>query len=177
MGSIAPKLGPYRRIKISAKMSKIAISRNSRIFTNFDLVHENGSSSVIFGPIHLISFAYGHWQAVLSVGWGNLEWSPWFVVKFLGRSKKIKILRSRNLLPTQLCRAATTKPGQIECSSFFLLDHNDKTRYYRLVTGTSDVPLWRKTQFSDGVWWLTPSLPPGALIRVKKNQAEAFRHV
>ena len=47
-------------IKISAKMSKIAISRNLRIFANFDLVHGNGSSSVIFGPIHHISFAYEH---------------------------------------------------------------------------------------------------------------------
>ena len=35
MGSIAPKLGPYRGIKISVKMSKIAISRNSRILTSF----------------------------------------------------------------------------------------------------------------------------------------------
>ena len=156
MGSIAPKLGPYRRIKISAKMSKIAISRNSRIFTNFDLVHENGSSSVIFGPIHLISFAYGHWQAVLGTGWGKLEWSPWFVVKFWGRSKKFKILRFGNLLPTRLCRAATTKPRQIERSGFFLLDHNGKTRIYRLVPGSFDVPLRRKTRFSDGVWWLRP---------------------
>ena len=63
---------------------------------------------------------------------------------FLGKSKKFKILRSRNLLPTQLCRAATTKPGQIECSSFFLLDHNNKTRIYRLVSGSFDVPLQRK---------------------------------
>ena len=61
-----------------------------------------------------------------------------------GQSKKIKILRFRNLLPTRLCRAATTNPGQIERSSFFLLDHNDKTRIYRLVPGSFDVPLRRK---------------------------------
>ena len=115
-----------------------------QIFKNFDLVHENGSNSVIFGPIHLISFAYGHWQAVLGTGWGKLEWSPWFVVKFWGRSKKFKILRFGNLLPTRLCRAATTKPRQIERSSFFLLDHKGKTRIYRLVSGSCDVRLRRK---------------------------------
>merc|ERR1711873_379419 len=38
--------------------------RKSRFFTNFDLVHENGSSSVIFGPIHLISFAFVHWTLI-----------------------------------------------------------------------------------------------------------------
>ena len=43
-------------IKIFAKASKIAISK----IANFDLVHKNGFNSVIFGPIHLIYFAYGH---------------------------------------------------------------------------------------------------------------------
>ena len=94
----------------------------------------------------LISFEYGHWQAVLGVGvgWGNLEWSPWFVVKFWGRRKKLKILRFGNLLPTWHCRAATTKPRQIERSSFFLLDHKGKTRIYRVVSGSCDVWLRRK---------------------------------
>ena len=149
----AQKLGLCRGIKISAKMLKIAISK----FKYFYL-HENGSNSVVFGPIHRISFAHGHWQAVLGVGWGNLEWSPWFVVKFWGRSKKFKILRFKNLLPKRLCRAATTKPRQIERSGFFLLDHNGKTRIYRLVPGSFDVPLRRKTRFSDSVWWLPPPL-------------------
>ena len=54
---------------------------------NFDLVHKNGSNSVIFGPIHLISFANWYWQAVLSVGWENLERNPWFV-PYLGLSSK-----------------------------------------------------------------------------------------
>ena len=49
-----------------------------------------------------------------------------------------------NLLPTRLCRAATTKPRQIERSSFFLVDHNDQTRIYRLISGSFDVPLQRK---------------------------------
>ena len=115
-----------------------------RDFKNFYLLHGNGYNSVIFCLIHLISFAYGHWQAVLGVGWGNLEWSPWFVVKFWGRSKKFKILRFGNLLPTRLCRAATTKPRQIECSNFFLLDHKGKAWIYRLVSGSYDVRLWRK---------------------------------
>ena len=53
-------------------------------------------------------------------------------------------MRFGNLLPTRLCRAATTKPRQIERSGFFLLDHNGKTRIYRLVSGSYDVPLWRK---------------------------------
>ena len=30
------------------------------VFKNFDLVHENGPNSVIFGSIHLISFDYDH---------------------------------------------------------------------------------------------------------------------
>ena len=47
-------------MKISAKKSKIAILRERLVFKNFDLLHENGSNSVIFGRIHLISFAYGH---------------------------------------------------------------------------------------------------------------------
>jgi len=160
MGSIPTKLGPYREIKIFAKMSKIAISKSQESLRP----PWKCSNSVIFGQNHLISFAYGHWQAVLGVGWGNLEWSPWFVVKFLGRSKKFKILRFGNLLPTRLCRAAKTKPRQIERSSFFLLDHNGKTRIYRLVSGSFDVPLQRKTRFSDGVWWF----PPPPLIRVKR---------
>ena len=47
-------------MKISAKKLKIAILLERLVFKNFDLLHENGSNSVIFGPIHLISFAYGH---------------------------------------------------------------------------------------------------------------------
>ena len=87
---------------ICDKMLKIAILRKSLVFKNFDLLHENSSNSVIFGRIHLISFAYGHWQAILGVGWGNLEWSPWFVENFWGGSRKFKILRFRNLLTTRL---------------------------------------------------------------------------
>ena len=45
-------------IKISAKMSKIVILAKWLIFRNFDLRHKNGSHSLIFGPIYLISFAY-----------------------------------------------------------------------------------------------------------------------
>ena len=101
------------------------------------------------------------------VGWENLEWSPWFVVKFSGTSKKFKILRFKNLLPKRLCRAATTKPRQIERSGFFLLDHNGKTWIYRLIPGSFDVPLRRKTRFSDGVWWLRP--PPW--IRAKNDSS------
>jgi len=82
-----PKIGPVPlKSKFRQKMSNMTTSK----IANFDLVHENGSNSVIFGPIHLIFFAYGHWYAVLGVGWGNLERSPWFVVKFWGRSKKIQ---------------------------------------------------------------------------------------
>ena len=51
----------------------------------------------------------------------------------------------------ELYRAATTKPRQIERSGFFLLDHNGKSRIYRLVPGSFDVLLRRKTRFSDGV--------------------------
>ena len=110
MGSIAPKLGPYRRIKISAKMSKIAISRNSRIFTKFDLVHENGSSSVIFGTIHLISFANGHWQAILGVGWGSFEWSPRFVAKFWSKTKKHQDFEIRKFTTHLTLRAHGSVP-------------------------------------------------------------------
>ena len=121
-------------MKISFKMLKIAILRETPVFKNFDLPHENGSNSVIFG----------HWQANLGIGWGNLGWSPWFVAKFWGRRKKFKILRFKNFLPKRLCRAATTKPRQLERSGFFLLDHNGKTWIYRLVPGSYDVPLQRK---------------------------------
>ena len=40
-------------------------------------------------------------------------------LKFWGRSKNFKILKFENLLPKRLCRAATTKPRQIERSGFF----------------------------------------------------------
>ena len=74
-------------------------------------------------------------------------WNGVLDLLFLGKSKKIKILRYRNFLPTQLCWAATTNPGQLECSSYFLLDHNDKTGIYRLVSGSFDVSLRRKPDF------------------------------
>ena len=52
-------------IKISDKMFKIAILRERIVFKHFDLLH---------GPIHLISFAYGHyvvdeetWNGVLDL--------------------------------------------------------------------------------------------------------------
>ena len=141
MESIAQKTGPIPwKSKFPPKCQKSWFQD----FKNFCLLHKNGSNSVIFGPIHLLSFAYWHWQAVLSVGWGNFEWSPWFILNFLGRSKKNKIFIFKNFLPTWLCRAATTKTGQIERSSFFLLDHKGKTRIYRLVSGSFEVPLRRK---------------------------------
>ena len=102
LGPIPPKLGPYRGNENFCQNVENCDSGETPIFKNFDLLHENGSSLVIFGRIHLILFAYGHWQANLGVGWGNLGWSPWFVAKFWGRSKKFKILRIRNLLPTRL---------------------------------------------------------------------------
>ena len=71
--------------------------------------------------------------------------------------------RLGNLLPTQLCRAATAKPRQIERSSFFLLNHNDKTRIYRMVSDLFDVPLRRKR---DSPMEEDDCAPP-ALIRVK----------
>ena len=40
----------------------------------------------------------------------------------------------------ELCCAAKTKLKQIERSGFFLLDHNEQTRVYRLVSGPTDVP-------------------------------------
>ena len=67
------------------------------------------------------------------------------------------------LLPTRLCRATTTKPRQIERSSFFLLDHNGKTRIYRLVSGSFDVSLQRKR---DSPMEEDDCSPPPALIRV-----------
>ena len=69
------------------------------------------------------------------------------------------------MLPTRLCRAATTKPRQIERSSFFLLDHNDKTRIYRPVSGSFDVLLRRKR---DSPMEEDDCAPP-ALIRVNKE--------
>ena len=61
-----------------------------------------------------------------------------------GVCQKLKILRFVNLLPTRLCWATTTKPRQIERTSFVLLDHNRQTGIYRLVSGSFDFPLRRK---------------------------------
>ena len=47
----------------------------------------------------------------------------------------------------ELCRAATIKPRQIKRSGFLLLDHNGQTQIYRLVSGQSDVWLWRNRDF------------------------------
>ena len=47
----------------------------------------------------------------------------------------------------KLCRAAMIKPRQIECSGFFLLDHNGQSRVYILVSGQPDEWLWRKHDF------------------------------
>ena len=68
-----------------------------------------------------------------------------------------------NLLPTRLCRAATTKPRQIERSSFFLVDHNDQTRIYRLISGSFDVPLRRKRDSPMG----EDDCPPSARARAR----------
>ena len=47
----------------------------------------------------------------------------------------------------ELCRTAMIKPRQIECSGFFLLDHNGQTQIYRLVSGQSDAWFWRNRDF------------------------------
>ena len=47
----------------------------------------------------------------------------------------------------ELCQAATIKPRQIECSGFFVVDHNGQTRVYRLVSGQPDEQLWRQCDF------------------------------
>merc|ERR1711875_121500 len=47
----------------------------------------------------------------------------------------------------ELCRTAMIKPRQIERSGFFLLDNNGQTQIYRLVSGQSDVWLWRDRDF------------------------------
>merc|ERR1711942_364827 len=47
----------------------------------------------------------------------------------------------------ELCRTAMIKPIQIERSGFFLLNHNRQTQIYRLVSGQSDVWLWRNRDF------------------------------
>ena len=47
----------------------------------------------------------------------------------------------------ELHRAATIKPRKIECSVFFLLDHNGQAQVYRLVSGQLDERLWRKRDF------------------------------
>ena len=41
---------------------------------NFDF-HVTGPILGRLSPIHLISIAYGHWQAILGVKWENLEGS------------------------------------------------------------------------------------------------------
>ena len=60
IGSIPQKLGPYRSNQNFCQNVENRVLREMQIFKNFDLVHENGSNSVFFGPIHLISFASGH---------------------------------------------------------------------------------------------------------------------
>ena len=47
----------------------------------------------------------------------------------------------------ELFWTATIKPRQIERSGLFLLNHNGQTWIYRLVSGQSDVRLWRNRDF------------------------------
>ena len=84
---------------MSAKMSKIAILRKWLVFKNFDLLHINSSSLVIFGPVHLISFAFGHRQTILDVGWEPMEWSPWCVAKFWIRIESLRFWDSEIFYP------------------------------------------------------------------------------
>ena len=65
----------------------------------------------------------------------------------------------------ELCWTATIKPRQIERSGFCLLDHNGQTWIYRLVSGQSDVRLWRNCDFPIEDDVCPPPLP--ALTRVK----------
>ena len=60
----------------------------------------------------------------------------------------------------ELCRTATIKPRQIERSVFFLLDHNGQTWIYRLVSGQSDVRLWRNRDFPTEDDVCAPPPPP-----------------
>ena len=80
------------------------------------------------------------------------------------------------MLPTRLCRAATTKPRQIERSSFFLLDHKGKTRINRLVSGSCDVWLRRKR---DSPMEEDDCPPSPALLRVKVeiNTVETLENI
>ena len=65
-------------------------------------------------------------------------------IQFL--SHKIIWCHKKTIL-LELCRAATTKPWQIEHSVFFRPDHNGQTWIYRLVSGSSDFRLLRKRDF------------------------------
>ena len=47
----------------------------------------------------------------------------------------------------ELCQTAIIKPRQIERSGFFLLDHNEQTQIYRLVSGQLDAWLLRNRDF------------------------------
>ena len=65
-------------IQISAKTLKITILSKWLIFRNFDLCQENGSHMIIFGPIHLIPFAFENWQPILGDEQGHLDCNPFF---------------------------------------------------------------------------------------------------
>ena len=86
------------------------------------------------------------------------------IVKFWGRSKKFKTLRLKNLLPKQLCRAATTKPRQIERSGFF--STGPQRQNSNLQTGPRFIRCF-VAEKNAILRWCMMIAPPLALIRVK----------
>ena len=65
---------------------------NSWFLRNFYLRHKNGSNLVIFGPIHLISFAYEHWQQGSKRSFYEHHYT-WFILEqLLSRSVRIILL-------------------------------------------------------------------------------------
>ena len=81
-------------------------------------------------------------------------------IQFL--SHKIIWCHKKTIL-LELCRAAMTKPWQMEHSGFFLPDHNGQTWIYWLVLGPPDHRFWRERHFPTE----DDDCPPSTLTRVK----------
>ena len=64
--SMLPKMRFTMKIRISNKMQKVTILCEGLIFKKFDLHRENGSNSVIFGPIHLKLTGTGYCRYLVS---------------------------------------------------------------------------------------------------------------
>ena len=78
-------------------------------------------------------FNLTHWLVVVFCSVGTINARPLIRSWIFFDTQTFRLFNVEGVL--ELCWAAPIEPRQIECSGFFLLNHNGQTRVYRLVSG------------------------------------------